>query len=108
LDSHGEDRTRLLDAAGALRLTQDNIPDFLDVVEGRWFEDDLTGDYVPGSVDDPRRDLVKRLKAGDPAAMAASALLLSDALDKRPRRGTVSVVAVPGHAAAINRTTETL
>ena len=65
-------------------------------------------DYLPGSVDDPRRDLVKRLKAGDAAAMAASALLLGHALDKRRRRGTVSVVAVPGHAAVINTTTEAL
>jgi predicted amidophosphoribosyltransferase len=65
-------------------------------------------DYLPGSVDDPRWDLVKRLKAGDPAAVAASTHLLAHALDKRPTPGTVSVVAVPGHAAAINPTTEAL
>ena len=65
-------------------------------------------DYLPGSVDDPRRDLVQRLKAADAAAMAASALLLAHALDKRRRPGPVSVVAVPGHAAAINWTTEAL
>ncbi|MHB8509523.1 MAG: hypothetical protein ACYDGR_12880 [Candidatus Dormibacteria bacterium] len=65
-------------------------------------------DYLPGSVDDPRRTLVKRLKAGDPAAMESSVLLLGHALDQRPRPGNVSVVAVPGHAAATNMTTEAL
>ena len=65
-------------------------------------------DYLPGSVDDPRRDLVKRLKTGDAAATAVSAHLLAHALDKRQRPGRVSVVAVPGHAAVMNWTTEAL
>jgi len=65
-------------------------------------------DYPPGALDDPRRDLVKRLKAGDRPAMAVSARLLARVLDTRRRCGTVSVVAVPGHGTAINRTTEAL
>jgi predicted amidophosphoribosyltransferase len=65
-------------------------------------------DYLPGSVDDPRRDMVKRLKTGDAAAMAVGAQLLAHALEKRPRRGIVSIVGVPGHMAAINPTTEAL
>jgi predicted amidophosphoribosyltransferase len=65
-------------------------------------------DYLPGAVDDPRRELVKRLKAGDAAAMASAAQLLAHALDERRRRWAISLVAVPGHAAVINSTTEAL
>jgi predicted amidophosphoribosyltransferase len=52
--------------------------------------------------------MVKRLKAWDPAAEAVTARLLAWTLDTRPRRGTFSVVAVPGHRTGINRTTEAL
>jgi len=65
-------------------------------------------DYLPGAVDDPRWRLVKGLKAGDVDAAAVGALLLARALDTCGRRGSVSVVAVPGHEATVNLTTEGL
>ena len=65
-------------------------------------------DYTPGVLDDPRRNLVKALKAGDRGASATAAVLLVRAVAQSPRGGPVSLVAVPGHSAGPNLITEEL
>ncbi|TFB67977.1 hypothetical protein E3N85_06250 [Cryobacterium sp. Hz9] len=42
--SHGEDASRLLDTDGTFNFGEDDVAAFLDVIEGRWFEDDFTAE----------------------------------------------------------------
>jgi len=72
--------------------------------DGGWF----AIDYVPGSLDDPRWDLVKALKAGEPGAIQAAAALLARVFLDPPLPGPISLVAVPGHTAGAATVTEDL
>jgi hypothetical protein len=42
MGSHGEDASRLVDENGIFNFGEAEVATFLDVVEGRWFEDDFT------------------------------------------------------------------
>ncbi|MEY2848467.1 MAG: hypothetical protein RI885_1132 [Actinomycetota bacterium] len=42
--SHGEDPSTLLNSANEFDFGEDAVGSFLDVCEGRWFEDDFTGE----------------------------------------------------------------
>jgi predicted amidophosphoribosyltransferase len=65
-------------------------------------------DYVPGELDDPRRRLVKELKAGSDATAEAAAVLLAAALADLVTAGPITLVAIPGHRAAHSAITEGL
>ena len=65
-------------------------------------------DYVPGALDDPRRWLVRELKAGSPVAGDAAAVLLAAALADTVAGTPVTLVSIPGHRAAPAVVTEGL
>lgn len=44
IEGHREDPARLVNSAGEFEFQEDTVPLFLDVIEGRLFEDDLTGE----------------------------------------------------------------
>jgi predicted amidophosphoribosyltransferase len=65
-------------------------------------------DYVPGALDDPRRRLVKELKAGSVAAADAAAALLAAALADVVNAYPGILVAIPGHRVGAAATAEGL